>query len=125
MSFTGASSILQISDREIIIHGLSLASDATGRIGLFRSTLSPEVRLPQAFFAEPYPFQGGVVKLSDAVQIDFTLGLTPGGFTNLLPSVQVSGTTPEDFEIAITNTNTSEPTQPLAIRIRNARPVQA
>jgi hypothetical protein len=124
MPFTGTPSILQLSEREVVIHGLSLASDASGRIGLFRSTLNPEVRLPQAFVAEPYHYQGGIIRLSDAVQIDFTLGLTPGGFTNLMPSVQTSGTTPEDFEVTITNTNTGEPTQPLTIRVRNARSVQ-
>lgn len=123
MSFTGTSSILQLSESELVIHGLSLASDASGRIGLFRSTLGPEVRLPQSFFAEAYHYLEGIVGLGDAIQVDFTLGLTPGGFTNLLPSVQMSGTTPEDFEITITNTNTGEATQPLTIRIRNARAV--
>lgn len=124
MPFTGTPSILQLSERELVIHGLSLASDASGRIGLFRSTLSPEIRLPQSFVAEAYRYQEGIVGLGDAIQVDFTLGLTPGGFTNLLPSVQTSGTNPEDFEITITNTNTSEPTQPLTIRLRNARTVQ-
>lgn len=124
MSFTGTASILQLSDQELVIHGLSLPSDASGRIGLFRSTLTPEVRLPQSFAAELYPYQGGVVGLRDALQIDFTLGLTPGPFTNLMPSVQMSGTTPEDFEIIITNTNTGEPTQPLTILVRNTRPRQ-
>jgi hypothetical protein len=124
MSFTGTPSILQLSERELVIHGLSLVSNASGRIGLFRSTLSPEVRLPQAFVAEAYSYQEGLIGLGDAIQVDFTLGLTPGGFTNLLPSVQTSGTTSEDFEITITNTNTSEPTQPLSLRIRNARAVQ-
>src|SRR4029077_4850432 len=122
MSFTGTASILQLSDQELAIHGLSLPSDASGRIGLFRSLLTPEVRLPQSFAAEPYPYQGGVVGLRDAIQVDFTLGLTPGAFTNLLPSVQLFGMTPEDFEIVITNTNTAEPTQPLTIHIRNTRP---
>ena len=124
MPFTGTSSILQLSAEELVIHGLSLASDASGTIGLFRSTLGPEIRLPQSFAADTYHYQGGIVGLGDALQVDFTLGLTPGGFTNLLPSVQTSGTTPEDFEITITNTNTTEPTQPLTIRVRNARPVQ-
>jgi len=123
MPFTGTPSILQLSEREIVIHGLSLASDASGRIGLFRSTLAPEVRLPQSFVAEPYHYQEGIVGLGDALKIDFTLGLTPGGFTNLMPSVQTAGTTPEDFEITITNTNTSEPTQPLTIRVRSAQSV--
>lgn len=123
MSFTGTASILQLSEQELVIHGLSLASDASGRIGLFRSTLGPEIRLPQSFFAEAYHYQEGIVGLGDALQVDFTLGLTPGGFTNLLPSVQISGTTPEDFEITIKNTNTGEATQPLTIRIRNARAV--
>jgi hypothetical protein len=122
MSFTGTPHILQLSESELVIHGLSLASDAAGTIGLFRSTLSPEVRLPQSFAAEAYPFQGGIVGLGDAVQVDFTLGLTPGAFTNLMPSVLMTGTSPEDFGITITNTNTTEPTQPLTIRIRNARP---
>jgi len=124
MPFTGTPSILQLSAHELVIHGLSLASDASGRIGLFRSTLSPEVRLPQSFFAESYHYQEGIVGLGDVLLVDFTLGLTPGGFTNLMPSVQTSGTTPEDFEITITNTNTSEPTQPLTIRVRNAQAVQ-
>lgn len=122
MSFTGTPRFLQLSEHELVIHDLSLGSDASGTVGLFRSTLSPEVRLPQSFFAELYPYQGGVVGLKDAIQIDFTLGLTPGGFTNLLPSVQMSGSTPEDFEITITNTNTAEPTQPLTIRLRYVRP---
>jgi hypothetical protein len=52
MPFTGTPSILQLSAHELVIHGLSLASDASERIGLFRSTLSPEVQLPQSFFAE-------------------------------------------------------------------------
>lgn len=121
MSFTGTPRILQLSARELVIHDLSLASDAAGTIGLFRSTLSPEVRLPQSFAAEAFDYQGGVVGLVDVVQVDFTLGLTPGGFTNLMPSVQLTGTTPEDFGITVTNTNTSEPTQPLTIRIRNVQ----
>jgi hypothetical protein len=121
MSFTGTPRILQLSERELVIHDLSLASDASGTIGLFRSTLGPEVRLPQSFSAESYAFEGGIVGLTDVLQIDFTLGLTPGGFTNLMPSVQMSGTTPEDFGITVTNTNTSEPTQPLTIRVRNVR----
>lgn len=124
MPFTGTTNILQLSERELVIHGLSLASDASGRIGLFRSMLSPEIRLPQSFFADTYHYQEGIVGLRDAIQVDFILGLTPGGFTNLMPSVQMTGTTPEDFEITITNTNTSEPTQPLTIRIRNAQSVQ-
>lgn len=123
MPFTGTPNILQLSEREIVIHGLSLASDASGRIGTFRSTLNPEIKLPQAFVAASYSYQEGIVELRDAIQIDFTLGLAPGGFTNLMPSVQMSGTTPEDFEITITNTNTGEPTQPLTIRVRNARSV--
>jgi hypothetical protein len=121
MSFTGTPSILQISDKEIVITGLSLASDASGTIGLFQSILSPQVRLPQSFVAEPYEYQGGHVRMVDHVQVSFTLGLTPGGFTNLMPSVQLSGSIPEDFEIHITNTNTTEPTQPLTIHVRNAR----
>lgn len=43
MSFTGAASILQLSERELVIHGLSLASGVSGKISLFQSTLSPEV----------------------------------------------------------------------------------
>jgi hypothetical protein len=87
--------------------------------------LNPEVRLPQAFAAAPYLFEGGIIELADAVQIDFTLGLTPGAFTNLQPSVQMSGTTPENFEITITNTNDHEPTQPLTIHVKYVRSVLA
>ncbi len=41
----------------------------------------------------------------------------PGPLTNLPPSIEKTGTTPADFQILVTNTNTSLTTQSLEIYV--------
>lgn len=79
-----------------------LAAGATGTIGLFEKTVAANVVLPAAFQPRPYERPDGtVVSLQDSVSVsvnhtDNTAVLQP-------LNIVKTGTTPEDFQIAITN----------------------
>lgn len=107
MAFTGTPIVVQISDRLVRITGLSLASAASGTIGLFGATgTAPGVRLPASFKATTYVYGGEPVALVDSV----SLAAEPAavGVATAIPiAVVKAGATEEEFRITITNTHGS------------------
>lgn len=119
MPFTGVPIITPVNDRACRITGVSLPLSGAGTLGFSGS--GADIEFPPSFLASSYTYQGGTVDLSQCLEVNINPGLTPGAFTNLQPSVEFSGvligTNPLTFRITITNTNTTEPTQPLSILI--------
>lgn len=106
MAFTGTPTIVQISDRLVRITGVSLASGASGILGLAASTVSGAVKLPAAFKPANYQAEGHTVTLQDAVQCTCENAAT--GVATAIPlAVVKTGTTDEDFAITVTNTHGS------------------
>lgn len=109
----------QLSINTAIIAGIVLASQESATIvfsdfqgateGLI--VLPPGLRLPIA------AFDGQAIPPRFLVEVSISPE-SAGGFTNLQPSVAVTGSTEADCRITVTNTNTSEATQTLLIRIR-------
>lgn len=117
MAFTGTATIHQISDREVRITGLSLASAASGTIGLFGNSGSPGVRLPAAFKPQAYVYGEATVTLSDS--LDVTNQPDAIGTATAIPVATVkSGTTEADWIATLTNTHGSTATPALEIRVR-------
>ena len=119
MPFTGVPIITPVNDRACRITGVSLASSGAGTLGFSGS--GADIEFPPSFIAASYSYQGGTVDLSLGLEVNINPGLAVGAFTNLQPSVQFSGvlvgTNPPAFRITVTNTNTTEATQPLSILI--------
>jgi hypothetical protein len=119
MSFTGTPIFEQLTPNLIRITELTLDSLASGTIGLHESTGSPDVRLPASFKAPALSFDGDPVSLAARILISIEpISGAPGPLTNLPPSREKTGTTPEDFLVTVTNTNTSLPTQTLEIYVQ-------
>lgn len=114
MAFTlgvpAAVSVL-VSDRMVRIHQpgagaevpFQLAAGATGTIGLFPKSAAPDIRLPAAFMPRPYegPDSPTPVSLQDSVKVT-VISTNPPAVAKPIAIVK-TGTTPEDFQIAITN----------------------
>lgn len=117
MAFTGSAVVQQVSDGVVRITGLSLASAASGTIGLFGNSGSPGVRLPDAFNPAPYVAEGVAVPL--AASLDVTVAPAAVGVATAIPfAVVKSGTTAADFLATITNTHGSLATPNLEIYVR-------
>ena len=117
MAFTGTATIKQVSDRIVRITGLSLAAGAAGTIGLFGSTNSPGVRLPDAFKVTHYEAEGSDVPFSDALDVsakDAAVGMA----TAIPVAVVKTGTTQADWLATITNTHGSLATPNLEIYVK-------
>ncbi len=119
MAFTGTPVVTQISDRQVRITGLSLASAAAGTIGLAGNTgPTPGVSLPASFNPSPYTYgDNHPVTLVDAVEC--TCESDAVGVATAIPlAVVKSGTTHADFLITITNTHGSlaSPAQEIMVK---------
>lgn len=103
MAFTGAATIVQVSDREVRITGLSLGAGASGTIGLHEKTVPADVTLPAAFAPRPYetPESTTPVGLQSSVKVTFA-SANPGAVQMPIGVVK-TGTTPEDFVATITD----------------------
>lgn len=118
MAFTGIATIKQISDREVRITGLSLASGASGTIGLAPATGgAPDVKLPAAFQPEPYAYGSATVQLQDSLEI--VAAVAAIGVATAVPiAVVKTGTTPGDFRGTLTNTSGSLASPNLEIYVK-------
>jgi hypothetical protein len=114
MAFTGVITTTQINDRTVRITGATLDLGASGTIGLAGSTGTPDITLPAAFEAAAYTYQGTPIGLQDNLDVDINM-VSSGGLTNLMPSVQKTGTTAADFLITVVNTNAAIATQTMEI----------
>jgi hypothetical protein len=117
MAFTGTAVVTSVSDREVVITGLSLVSAAEGTIGLFSNSGTPGVRLPASFEAAVYAFLGTTVPLSASIEVT-TQPAATGVATAIPVSVVKSGTTPADWLATLTNTHGSLTTPNLEIRVK-------
>src|SRR5689334_2748691 len=100
MAFTGAATIVQVSDRKVRITGLSLAADATGTIGFAGS--GKNVELPALPSWGPYKnAEGDAVSLQAAVECR-TQPTTDVGVAVPVSCVK-TGTDQGDFQIALHN----------------------
>ena len=118
MAFTGTPIVKQISDRLVRITGLSLASNnVAGTIGLFGSTNTPGVELPESFKTLHYAFLGSNVPFQDAIEVTAQAAAT--GVATAVPlAIVKTGTTVADFLATITNTHASQSTPNLEIMVR-------
>ncbi len=80
-----------------------LSAGATGTIGLHEKTAAPDIRLPAAFAPRPFesPESNTPVSLQDSVKVT-VISTNPPALAKPIAVVK-TGTTPEDFQIAITN----------------------
>jgi hypothetical protein len=119
MPFVGVPIITPVNDRTCRITGVSLALSGAGTLGFSGS--GADIEFPPSFLASSYTYQGGTVDLSQGLEVNINPGLAVGAFTNLQPSVQFSGgltgLNPLTLRITVTNTNSTENTQPLSILI--------
>jgi hypothetical protein len=107
MAFTGTAVVKQIKDNMVRITGLSLASNASGTIGLAGHTGSaPGVTLPASFNPQPYGYGGATVQLADSVKCDVVCAVASAS-TVAPQGVTKTGTTAADFLITIQNTQAS------------------
>lgn len=114
MAFTGTPVIKLVADGLVRIHVspvvesvFSLASGASGTIGLFEKTVAADLTLPQAF--QPRPYVNGEsdnISLQESVQVEITYVETDVTVQPIM--VVKTGTTPEDFAITLTNTSNLE-----------------
>ena len=104
MAFTGVAIVKQVSDREVRITGVSLASEGgAGTIGLFEKDVAPDVRLPAGFQPREYdnPDAAAKVTLQDSIKVTFNY--KNAGATAQAISTVKTGTTPDDFVVTMTN----------------------
>lgn len=120
MSFIGTPVIEMINKNLARITGISLASQVSGTIGLPQASgTPPDITLPSSFKAPTLSFEGDPVSLQARIVVSLEpVSGAPGPLTNLPPSIEKTGTTPEDFRITVTNTNTSLTTQALEIYVQ-------
>jgi hypothetical protein len=98
----------QISDNRVriiqegtVVTPFALAAGATGTIGLHKKTVAANITLPEGFKPEVSGRPGGDVTLQDAIDVQIN---RLGNGAVLMPiQVVKTGTTPEDFQIALTN----------------------
>lgn len=117
MAFTGTPTVHQISDREVRITGVSLASAAAGTIALFGHAAGPDVVLPAAFQPSPYEYNGATVSLQDSIEL-IPVNAAIGVATAIPLAVVKTGTTPADFLITVTNTHGSLATPNQELRVK-------
>lgn len=102
MAFTGTPVVTQISDSVVRITGVSLASGATGIVGLAAHTgAAVDVALPHAFLTEHYTFLAHTVTFQDCLHASVGAAASAASFQ--LPSVVKSGTTVQDFRFTFAN----------------------
>jgi len=117
MAFTGTAVVTSVSDREVVITGLSLASAAAGTIGLFANSGTPGVRLPASFEAALYSRFGNTVPLSASIEV--TTQPDAIGVATAIPiAVVKTGTTPADWLATLTNTHGSLTSPNQEIRVK-------
>lgn len=118
MAFTGTAVVTQISDRMVVITGLSLVAGAAGTLGLFGATGgTPGVTLPAAFQPRGYAYLGNPIPLASSIEV--TAQPAAVGVATAIPvAVVKTGTTVADFRTTVTNTHGSLATPDLEIVVR-------
>lgn len=117
MAFGGSPVVKQISDGIVRISGITVGGAQGGTIGLFGATgTPPDLTLPNTFQPGPYRYDGGIVSLQDAIDVDVKPADTDVEEFEPI-RVAKSGTTVEDFRATLTNVFASE-TPGLEIYIR-------
>ena len=125
--FGGTLITQQVSDDVVCLAGLTLESSSSGpatsigTIGFSGAVATPDnpapdIALPASFGFPDLSFD------DDPVAPRFALDVlirweTDGGFTNLPPTIQITGTTEADTRIRVINTKVDERTQEMLIRI--------
>lgn len=118
MAFTGTAVIVQISDRECRITGLSLAAGAAGVIGLAAKTVAPEVTLPDGFIPGEYKGPAGdTITLIQSIDVS-TKPAAVGTAVAIPVSVVKTGADPENWIATLTNTHASTATPDLEIYVK-------
>jgi hypothetical protein len=117
MAFTGTPTFTQISDRQVLVQGLSLGAGAAGVFGLFGS--GAEIELPEAFKPTIYSYNGSVVFLSRSIEVTAQPGAV-GVATAIPVSVVNTGgsTTPTNWRSTLTNTHATLATPNLDIMVK-------
>jgi len=111
MAFTGTAAVVQVSDRQVRISGLSLAGGANGTIGLSGATgTTPGVTLPAAFQAGVYDYGTANVALASSIRLSYNYVEAATGDEVPL-TVAKTGTTAADFRITVTNNTGSASSQ--------------
>lgn len=118
MAFTGTPVVVQISDRECRITGVTLAAGASGVIGLAAKTAAAEVPLPAGFIPGEYVGPSGhTVTLIES--IDVTAKPAATGTAVAIPvSVVKTGVDPQNWIATLTNTHASTATPSLEIYVK-------
>jgi hypothetical protein len=120
MAFTGSPVLQMISDRKVLVTGVSLAGGASGTIACSGGT--GNINLPAGFQPHPYTYGatgvdgGAVVNLAQSIMV--TLNDAAVGVTTRVPiAVVKTGDDPTDFVITLTNTTvgTASPLQEIFI----------
>jgi len=110
MAFTGTAAVVQVSDRQVRISGLSLAGGASGTIGLSGATgTAPGVTLPAAFQASVYDYGTSNVALASSIRLSYNYVEATADEVPLI--VAKTGTTAADFRITVSNTTGSASSQ--------------
>ncbi len=110
MAFTGTATVVQVSDRQVRISGLSLAGGANGTIGLSGATgTAPGVTLPAAFQAGVYDYGTANVALASSIRLSYNYVEATADEVPL--TVAKTGTTAADFRITVTNNTGSASSQ--------------
>ena len=101
--------IKQVTDRMVRISqpgvgaevAFALGAGATGTIGLHKKLVAADITLPEGFMPGDYKRAGADVSLQDS--IDVKVRRVGSGAVPMPLTIVKTGTTPEDFEISITN----------------------
>jgi hypothetical protein len=108
MAFTGSAVITQVSDRKVVIHGVSLAALAVGTINLWdiaADVPAGHVNLPQGFNPQPYGRPDGDVFLPQSIQI--TVVPVSAVATAIPIEITKTGNSSPDFIASLTNNHGS------------------
>ncbi len=117
MAFTGSAVVTQISEKECVIRGLSLAGAAAGTISLFDGTVAGGVVLPEAFNPKQYTFNSVDVSLVDAIEVTEEPAVT--AVTTRIPiRILAVGATPQTWLCTLTNDTAATASPGLCIRVR-------
>jgi hypothetical protein len=125
--FGGTLITQQVSPNVVCLAGLTLEKSSSGpassigTIGWPEAVATPDNPLPDVILPDAFPFpttsfDGSPVPPRFSLRVQITPE-TDGGFTNLPPTVQISGTSEADARIRIINTKVDERTQEMLIRI--------
>lgn len=106
MAFTGVAVVKKITDKLVRITGLSLAGAQTGQLGFSDKTVEAEVPFGMFPTWQPNLVDGEVVTLQDALKV--SMQVVTDVTVPVAISVVKTGTTHEDFAVAMHNDEAAE-----------------